>query len=127
MNELQKNADAFKNITEAAGALQVPAYVLRFWETKFPQISPLKLGGRRRFYSSEDIELLHTIKVLLYKEGYTIKGVQKMLSEKGVGSIMQMTQNTPKDFPIELPDDTSELEGLLASLENIEDKLKSAL
>ncbi len=127
MSELPKSAEAFKNITEAAENLKVPAYVLRFWEAKFPQISPLKLGGRRRYYSPEDIELLHSIKILLYKEGYTIKGVQKLVDDKGVGGLVQMTKSQERDFSIELPDDTVELEAILADIESIEDKLKKVL
>ncbi len=126
MSELQKSVDAFKNITEAAEQLKVPAYVLRFWEAKFPQISPLKLGGRRRFYSPEDIELLHSIKVLLYKEGYTTKGVQKLIEEKGISGIIQIA-NDQDDFSIELPDDTVELESILADIEKLEDKLNKIL
>ncbi len=124
---MQKSIDAFKNITEAAEILKVPAYVLRFWEAKFPQITPLKLGGRRRYYSPEDIDLLHSIKIMLYKEGYTIKGVQKLLDEKGIGSMMQLTKTQEKDFSVELPDDTKELEDILSRLEQIEDNLSKVL
>ena len=74
-----KSAAAFRTISEAAGELDVPAHVLRFWESKFVQIKPLKRGGGRRYYRPEDIDLLRRIRELLYTEGYTIKGVQRLL------------------------------------------------
>lgn len=76
-----KTTEAFKTISEAAAILALPQYVLRFWETKFKQIKPLKLRGGRRYYRPEDIEVLQTIKHLLYKEGYTIKGARKAFEE----------------------------------------------
>ena len=78
-----KSPAAFKTISEVAGQLDVPQHVLRFWETRFSQIRPLKRGGGRRYYRPEDIELLDRIKTLLYADGYTIKGVQKLLRESG--------------------------------------------
>ena len=80
---MQKSPDAFRTISEAAQELGVEQHVLRFWETKFPQIKPLKRRGGRRFYRPEDMEILHKIEHLLYKEGYTIKGAKKVLSAKG--------------------------------------------
>jgi DNA-binding transcriptional MerR regulator len=76
----QKSAGAFRTISEVADELKVEQHVLRFWETKFSQIKPLKRGGGRRYYRPEDVELLKNIHTLLYGEGYTIKGVQKLLS-----------------------------------------------
>lgn len=76
----QKSAGAFRTISEVAGELNVEQHVLRFWETKFSQIKPLKRGGGRRYYRPEDVELLKSIHHLLYQEGYTIKGVQKLLT-----------------------------------------------
>jgi len=76
----QKSAGAFRTISEVAGELNVEQHVLRFWETKFTQIKPLKRGGGRRYYRPEDVDLLKNIHHLLYSEGYTIKGVQKLLS-----------------------------------------------
>lgn len=76
----QKSAGAFRTISEVADELGVEQHVLRFWETKFSQIKPLKRGGGRRYYRPEDVELLKNIYNLLYQEGYTIKGVQKLLS-----------------------------------------------
>src|SRR3954470_9031139 len=76
-----KSATAFRTISEVSTELDVPQHVLRFWETKFPQIRPLKRGGGRRYYRPEDIELLRTICGLLYRDGYTIKGVQRLMRE----------------------------------------------
>jgi DNA-binding transcriptional MerR regulator len=74
-----KSAAAFRTISEVAGELDVAQHVLRFWESKFPQVRPLKRGGGRRYYRPEDVELLRQIRSLLYEEGYTIKGAQKLL------------------------------------------------
>ncbi len=74
-----KSAEAFRTISEAAGELELPQHVLRFWETKFPNIRPLKRGGGRRYYRPEDLLLLRRIRDLLYEDGYTIRGVQKLL------------------------------------------------
>jgi len=76
-----KSAAAFRTISEVAQELEVPQHVLRFWETKFAAIRPLKRGGGRRYYRPEDVELLRRIRDLLYTEGYTIKGVQRLLRE----------------------------------------------
>lgn len=78
--EDEKADTAFKNISEAASLLDVPQHVLRFWESRFSQIKPLKLRGGRRYYRPEDIEILSSIKNLLYKQGYTIKGAKKVFS-----------------------------------------------
>jgi len=78
-----KSAAAFRTIAEVAGDLDLPAHVLRFWESKFPQIKPLKRRGGRRYYRPEDVSLLRRIRSLLYTEGYTIKGVQRLLREGG--------------------------------------------
>lgn len=83
---MDKSADAFRTISEAAEELDLPQHVLRFWETRFPQIKPLKRAGGRRYYRPRDIELLRLIKRLLYGEGYTIKGVQRMFSEQGASA-----------------------------------------
>ena len=78
-----KSATAFRTISEVAGALDLPQHVLRFWESKFPQIKPMKRGGGRRYYRPEDLEVLRRIKSLLYDDGYTIKGAQKLLRDGG--------------------------------------------
>jgi DNA-binding transcriptional MerR regulator len=77
----EKSASAFRTISEVATELDVPQHVLRFWETKFSQVRPLKRGGGRRYYRPEDVELLRAIRKLLYEEGYTIKGVQRLMRE----------------------------------------------
>jgi DNA-binding transcriptional MerR regulator len=77
--QAQKSQAAFRTISEVAGDLDVAQHVLRFWESKFPQVRPLKRGGGRRYYRPEDVELLRQIRALLYDEGYTIKGAQKLL------------------------------------------------
>jgi DNA-binding transcriptional MerR regulator len=79
----RKTADAFRTISEVADDLHVPQHVLRFWETKFPQVRPLKRGGGRRYYRPEDVLLLRRVADLLYTQGYTIKGVQRLLREGG--------------------------------------------
>jgi DNA-binding transcriptional MerR regulator len=78
-----KSAGAFRTISEVAAELDVPQHVLRFWETRFSQIRPLKRAGGRRYYRPEDVELLRRIRGLLYQHGYTIKGVQKLLRDGG--------------------------------------------
>lgn len=84
---MNKSAEAFRTIGEVADELDVPKHVLRFWEGKFPQIRPMKRGGGRRYYRPEDMELLRGIRHLLHAEGYTIKGVQKILREQGVDQV----------------------------------------
>ncbi len=80
---VRKTADAFRTISEVADELHVPQHVLRFWETKFPQVRPLKRGGGRRYYRPEDVALLRRVADLLYTQGYTINGVQRLLREGG--------------------------------------------
>ena len=83
MNKPTKSNEAFRTISEVAEDLDLPQHVLRFWETKFSQVRPLKRGGGRRYYRPEDVALLRHIRSLLYDEGYTIKGVQKLLRQDG--------------------------------------------
>jgi len=85
---IEKSAQAFRTISEVATELAVPQHVLRFWESKFTQVRPLKRGGGRRYYRPEDIDLLRRIRSLLYDDGYTIKGVQRLLKE-GRGRLPQ--------------------------------------
>jgi DNA-binding transcriptional MerR regulator len=80
---LKKAPNAFRTISEVADDLHIPQHVLRFWETKFPQVKPMKRGGGRRYYRPDDISLLRRISDLLYIQGYTIKGVQRLLREGG--------------------------------------------
>lgn len=86
---IRKSPDAFRTISEVSDDLNVPQHVLRFWESKFTQIRPLKRGGRRRYYRPEDVLLLRGIRRLLYEDGYTIKGVQKVLKDRGVRSVAE--------------------------------------
>ena len=83
-----KSPEAFRTISEVSKDLSLPQHVLRFWETKFVQIKPIKRGGGRRYYRPEDIELLRGIKYLLYNDGYTIRGVQKVIKENGAKKIV---------------------------------------
>jgi DNA-binding transcriptional MerR regulator len=90
MSSQDKSPDAFRTISEVAEDLDLPQHVLRFWETRFSQIKPLKRGGGRRYYRPDDVELLKGIRHLLYGEGYTIKGVQRILKEQGPRFVMQI-------------------------------------
>ena len=90
----EKSREAFRTISEVAKHLDLPQHVLRFWETKFPQVSPMKRGGGRRYYRPEDVEVLVQIKSLLHEEGYTIKGVQKLLKKPGGVSTPNMVDKT---------------------------------
>jgi DNA-binding transcriptional MerR regulator len=87
---MSKTAEAFRTISEVADELGVPKHVLRFWEGRFPQIRPMKRGGGRRYYRPEDLALLRGICHLLHAEGYTIKGVQKILREQGIDQVKQI-------------------------------------
>jgi DNA-binding transcriptional MerR regulator len=85
---LDKAPEAFRTISEVADELEVPKHVLRFWEAKFAQLKPMKRGGGRRYYRPEDVALLRGIRFLLYNDGYTIRGVQKILREQGPRYVM---------------------------------------
>jgi DNA-binding transcriptional MerR regulator len=86
---MEKSAEAFRTISEVADELKVPKHVLRFWEGKFTQIKPMKRGGGRRYYRPDDVEFLRGIRRLLHDEGYTIKGVQKVIKQSGVEFVKQ--------------------------------------
>jgi DNA-binding transcriptional MerR regulator len=86
----QKSPEAFRTISEVAAELDVPQHVLRFWETKFAPVRPLKRGGGRRYYRPGDLDLLRGIHALLYRDGLTIKGVQKILRERGPRYVMEV-------------------------------------
>jgi DNA-binding transcriptional MerR regulator len=86
---MDKASGAYRTISEVADELDIPQHVLRFWETRFPQIKPMKRSGGRRYYRPGDVLLLRGIRKLLYGEGYTIKGVQRILSAQGVGVVQQ--------------------------------------
>jgi DNA-binding transcriptional MerR regulator len=82
-----KAPDAFRTISEVAEDLDLPQHVLRFWETRFTQIKPMKRGGGRRYYRPDDVDLLRGIRTLLYSDGFTIRGVQRVFKERGVGYV----------------------------------------
>ncbi len=89
-----KSPEAFRTISEVSKDLSLPQHVLRFWETKFVQIKPIKRGGGRRYYRPEDVKLLKGIKSLLYNDGYTIRGVQKVIKENGTKKLIKVeTEN----------------------------------
>lgn len=87
-----KAPDAFRTISEVAEDLELPQHVLRFWETRFNQIKPMKRGGGRRYYRPEDVDLLRGIRLLLYGQGFTIRGVQRLLKDKGVAFVVSVGQ-----------------------------------
>jgi DNA-binding transcriptional MerR regulator len=91
-----KAPEAFRTISEVATELDVPQHVLRFWESRFSQIRPVKRAGGRRYYRPDDIALLRGIRALLYTDGYTIKGVQKILREQGVRSVVEIGHRGPE-------------------------------
>lgn len=108
---MQKSASAYKTISEVSEMLDIPAHVLRFWESKFSQLKPMKRSGGRRYYRQEDIALLETIKSLLYDEGYTIKGAQASLSKRrkadavpvATGEAAQSPAVPAPSVPVSLP------------------------
>jgi len=136
-----KSAEAFRTISEVASDLDVPQHVLRFWETKFNQVRPMKRGGGRRYYRPEDVDLLRSIRSLLYDDGYTIKGVQKLLREGGLrpddseGALAvpvdvpepaaPSSQPVPQAAPVSSAD-KSELKAVLGELEALKKLLDSA-
>jgi DNA-binding transcriptional MerR regulator len=103
---LNKAPDAFRTISEVAEELDLPQHVLRFWESRFPHIKPLKRGGGRRYYRPEDIDLLRGIRRLLYADGYTIRGVQRILREQGVRIVQSVGQGQEALNLVAVPDDS---------------------
>ena len=91
---MDKAPDAFRTISEVANDLDIPQHVLRFWETRFAQIKPMKRSGGRRYYRPDDVDLLRGIRRLLYGEGYTIRGVQRILKEHGIGSVQRLADGS---------------------------------
>jgi DNA-binding transcriptional MerR regulator len=91
---LDKAPDAFRTISEVADDLDIPQHVLRFWETRFTQIKPMKRSGGRRYYRPDDVDLLRGIRRLLYGEGYTIRGVQRILKEHGIASVQRLADGS---------------------------------
>jgi DNA-binding transcriptional MerR regulator len=105
---LEKAPDAFRTISEVAGDLDVPQHVLRFWESRFAQIKPMKRGGGRRYYRPEDVDLLRGIRYLLYGEGYTIRGVQRILRDQGISFVQSVWQEGAAKVPLSLPSDDAD-------------------
>ena len=100
---MEKSPDAFRTISEAAEELDLPQHVLRFWETRFSTIKPLKRGGGRRYYRPEDVLLLKGIRHLLYEQGFTIKGVQKILKENGARHVAALASGDAVNFAQVMP------------------------
>ena len=98
-----KSPTAFRTISEVADGLALPQHVLRFWESKFQQIKPLKRGGGRRYYRPEDVKIIHDIKDLLYNQGFTIRGVQKLLRESSGGTSLARSKVAQPQLPISVP------------------------
>jgi DNA-binding transcriptional MerR regulator len=126
-----KSPEAFRTISEVAVELDVPQHVLRFWETRFAQIRPVKRAGGRRYYRPDDVELLRGIRALLYAEGYTIKGVQKILREQGVRHVADMGRQAPRtrarhDPPPETPDKPRYARAAIARVQEAHADLLSA-
>lgn len=119
---VEKSPEAFRTISEAADELDLPQHVLRFWETRFSTIKPLKRGGGRRYYRPEDVLLLKGIRHLLYDQGFTIKGVQRILKDNGVRHVMAIAEGGIIDETIptagEAPDYDDALDGDEAFVES---------
>lgn len=119
----QKSAQAFRTISEVADLLDVPAHVLRFWETRFSQIQPVKRGGGRRYYRPEDISLLRGIQDLLHVQGMTIKGVQKVLKDRGLKHVMGIGQEVQLTVVSSKPN----LKEIVKGLENLRSSIASSV
>lgn len=141
-----KGREAFRTISEVADELDLPQHVLRFWESKFTQVKPLKRGGNRRYYRPDDVTLLKAIKKLLHSDGYTIRGVQKLFKAQGVKATIfealdlsdngleaaappvapAVEESTPEEQPTEMDtavSDTAALRDVLARLKALRDRL----
>src|SRR5947208_11882621 len=111
---MKKAPNAFRTISEVAEDLDLPQHVLRFWETRFVQIKPMKRGGGRRYYRPDDVDLLRGIRHLLYSEGYTIRGVQRILKDEGI-RFVQTVWRSGAPQPARLPDEVGELAPVAAA------------
>jgi DNA-binding transcriptional MerR regulator len=121
-----KSPEAFRTISEVSKDLSLPQHVLRFWETKFVQIKPIKRGGGRRYYRPEDIKLLKGIKSLLYNDGYTIRGVQKVIKENGTKKLLTI-QTENKVFTEIRKDNIDQLEQQNYAQHSINDSKRKKL
>jgi DNA-binding transcriptional MerR regulator len=113
----EKSAEAFRTISEVAVELDVPQHVLRFWETRFSQIKPVKRAGGRRYYRPEDVDLLRGIRALLYADGYTIKGVQKVLRARGLRHVASLGRGETPPAMDHMDDEPTYARAALARLE----------
>jgi DNA-binding transcriptional MerR regulator len=125
----EKSPQAFRTISEVAEELDTPAHVLRFWETKFPQLNPMKRGGGRRYYRPADVALLRGIRTLLYAEGLTIKGLQKVFRDKGVRYVAAVGAGLEAPDPADAQAEeavapATGLSGVIARLEALRDRLR---
>jgi len=120
---VNKSKDAFRTIAEVADELNVATHVLRFWETKFPQIQPMKRNGGRRYYRPDDVELVRKIKYYLYDKRYTIEGVQKVIKEKGLKALIG--EEIQKDFFAESLEQIDLSERNKELISNISSELKA--
>jgi len=111
----EKSPDAFRTISEAADELDLPQHVLRFWESRFREIKPMKRGGGRRFYRPDDLDLLRGIRHLLYGEGYTIRGVQRILREHGIKFVQAVWQEGAAQPPHGAADEEDFIEDAAAA------------
>ena len=102
MGAAVKAPEAYRSISEVSDRLQVPQHVLRFWETKFSFLRPMKRAGGRRLYRPQDIAILQAIHVLLHRDGYTIKGVQKLYRDKGLAAMVALSGETLPEDPAPL-------------------------
>ena len=107
---MEKSPEAFRTISEAAKELNLPQHVLRFWETRFSTIKPLKRGGGRRYYRPDDVLLLKGIRHLLYDQGFTIKGVQRILKDQGVRFVVGIGEGNPVGALVHQPSDEGDEE-----------------
>ncbi|MEO0500721.1 MAG: MerR family transcriptional regulator [Pseudomonadota bacterium] len=122
---MAKSPDAFRTISEVATELDVAQHVLRFWETKFDEIAPVKRGGNRRYYRPDDVALLKRINTLLYTDGYTIKGVQKLLADRGVKAVLAGPDAAAVAEPSDKP--ATDHMAVLPALRQVRDRLSSAI
>jgi len=117
----EKSAEAFRTISEVATDLDLPQHVLRFWESKFPQVRPMKRGGGRRHYRPEDVLLLRRIRDLLYTDRYTIRGVQKLLRENDAKVVAERPDAPPPtEAPVLGESELAELRALLRDLQDMQ-------
>ena len=121
---MEKAPDAFRTISEVADEIDVPQHVLRFWESRFQQIRPLKRGGGRRYYRRDDVDLLRGVRHLLYGEGYTIRGVQRILREQGADFVQNVWRAGAERPTPELAEDkAAAASGAAASEDRLEPNL----